>query len=119
MISKKRYKELDPRVYEYMDVLLDSLKAEYGEVKNEWLLVLDMLAQNLEVYYIGYDSIKLEGMFTFDKNGTKQRNPGITLMNNAQAYIQKLIGSMGWTLMSKSKIKAPDLADSSDDAFDD
>ena len=51
MITKERYKDYDPRVYEYMCVLIDQLTAEYGEAKDEWLLMMDLLAQNLVIYY--------------------------------------------------------------------
>lgn len=116
---KARYINYDSRVKEYMDLLIGNLVSEYGSINPEWVLVLDMIAQNFEVYYIGYDDIKNNGIYTFDKHGNKQRNPAISLQLNTQAYIQKLIGQMGWTILSKSKLKAPEVYDSSDDAFED
>lgn len=119
MITKERYKDYDPRVYEYMCVLIDQLTAEYGEAKDEWLLMMDLLAQNLVIYYKGYDDILQNGMYVTDARGARQRNPAITLQLNTQAYITKIISSMGWNIMSKSKIKAPEKSDETDSLFED
>ena len=119
MITKERYKDYDPRVKEYMDVLIEQLTAEYGEAKDEWLLMMDMLAQNLVIYYKGYDDILENGMYVFDAKGNRQRNPAITLQLKSQAYIQKIIHNMGWNIMSKSKIKAPEKTDDTDALFED
>ena len=102
-----------------MCVLIDQLTAEYGEAKDEWLLMMDLLAQNLVIYYKGYDDILVNGMYLTDARGARQRNPAITLQLNTQAYITKIISSMGWNIMSKSKIKAPEKSDETDSVFED
>lgn len=116
---KKRYEKKDPRVREYMNILVDSLVEQYGTVHEEWIITLDLISTNFEVYYKGYDDIIANGIYVYDKNGYKQRNSAITLQQNTQAYLYKLINSMGWNIMSKSKIKAPEKLDETDSLFED
>lgn len=116
---KKRYEKKDPRVREYMNILVDSLVEQYGTVHEEWIITLDLISTNFEVYYKGYDDIIANGIYVYDKNGYKQRNSAITLQQNTQAYLYKLINSMGWNIMSKSKIKAPEKSDETDSLFED
>ena len=76
---KKRYEKKDPRVREYMNILVDSLVEQYGTVHDEWIITLDLISTNFEVYYKGYDDIIANGIYVYDKNGYKQRNSAITL----------------------------------------
>ena len=79
---KKRYEKKDPRVREYMNILVDSLVEQYGTVHEEWIITLDLISTNFEVYYKGYDDIIANGIYVYDKNGYKQRNSAITLQQN-------------------------------------
>lgn len=54
MIDIKRYQtdDYDKDVQDYMTSLLKSLKKDFGELKDEWLLSLDLIAQTYDTYLI-------------------------------------------------------------------
>lgn len=107
MISINRYKSDDYNkdVQDYMTTLLKCLKKDYGELRDEWQLSLDLIAQTYETYLMAYHSVKADGVYTKDTKNRVQRNPALTVMNNSQAYLQKLITQFALTPMSKSKMK--------------
>lgn len=117
---RQRYsiQEYDKRVNEYMNLLIDALVKEYGYLKREWLLSLDMIAQNYQIYIQCYDSIRQEGMYVRDDQGRRQRNPASTLMMSAQNSMQKLTNSFALTPLSYSKVRKLESPDNSDDYID-
>ena len=115
MIEKSRYNFYSPEVAEYMNVLMTSLENEYGVIKDEWLISLDMIAQTYSTYLLGWKSIQQDGMYVKDSKNRLQRNPALTVMNNSQSYLQKLLTQFALTPLAKSKIKKVDSADTTDD----
>lgn len=97
--------DYDKRVQTYMKALFTALYSEYGEIKPEWELSLRMIADTYELYLIGRDSVKKDGLFVLDGLKRVQRNPGATTMLNASSYLQKLTNQFGLTVASKSKLK--------------
>lgn len=99
------FDDYDKRVKAYMNALFTALYSEYGEIKPEWELSLRMIADTYELYLIGRDSVKKDGLFVLDGMKRVQRNPGATTMLNASSYLQKLTNQFGLTVASKSKLK--------------
>lgn len=91
-----------------MTTLLKCLKKEYGVLRDEWQLSLDLIAQTYETYLMAYLAVKKDGVYTKDIKDRVQRNPALTVMNNSQAYLQKLLTQFALTPMSKSKMKKSD-----------
>lgn len=113
-ITTARYKDYDARVYEYMSILINNLTKEYGRVDEQWLISLDLIAQNYAAYLVGWDDLQKYGMYITDEKGRIQRNPALTIMNNSQAYLQKLLHSFALNPMSRSKMKMPEITDETD-----
>lgn len=100
------FNDYDKRVQKYMKALFMALIQEYGEIKDEWELSMLMIADTYELYCLGKDTVKKDGLFVLDGLKRVQRNPGATTMLNASAYLQKLTNAFGLTINSKTKIKS-------------
>lgn len=113
-ITVNRYDNYDERVKEYMSILIKSLEREYRTIDDQWLISLDLIAQNYAAYLVGWDDLQKYGMYITDEKNRIQRNPALTIMNNSQAYLQKLLHSFALNPMAKSQIKKPDVIDEND-----
>lgn len=104
---KKRYTAdyYDKRVVEYMQLIVENLYKDYGVITDSYVVSLDLLAQNYQVYFKGFDDVCRDGYYTEDSKGRPQRNPALSLLTNSQSYIYRILNSMGLTIMSKSKIR--------------
>lgn len=104
---KIRYKNLDNRVIEPMQRLYSIVQDRYT-LSDEYILTLDMIANNYNLYYQAKDIIDKDGLITDDKRGSEKAHPLLTPMQHAQDKILQLIKQYGLTPMSKSRIKRND-----------
>ena len=82
--------------------IIDYLTLQYGEVRPEWEVSLQLLADNLELYAECRKSIKENGIFD---NNTYKKNPLLTTCKDLQATIMKQIQHFGLSPYAISKIK--------------
>lgn len=94
-----------PEVVDYMEKLYKKLDTQYGEVKEEWRVSLDMIAFNYNLIVDCQKDILLNGIDKEDSRGRLARNPAISTMNISQNALMKLLNSFGLNLMSKGKLK--------------
>ena len=91
----------------------DYLLEQYGEVKPEWKLTLDLLADNLELYEDCKNAVKIYGLYD-KESGRKQ--PLLATMKDLQATILKQVQHFGISPYAAAKIKGnPDNEDGEDD----
>ena len=119
MISiKKHFGQYDKAVQAYMKNLVISLEKQYGELDETWLVSLELIAFNYDLILKCQADIAKNGLEKYDNSHRLVKNPCISTLNNAQAYLIKLLSAFGLTVMSKSKLKnMPDT--SSDDLLED
>lgn len=96
----EKYKKYGDRVYEAIKDLTQDL-----ELHPNYSLSLDILADNLELYYQAKDDIKMNGFRITKDNGMVVKNPALQSFNNCQQTIIKLINSFPTNPMSKAKIE--------------
>lgn len=101
----ERYKDSDKRTKEYMEFFYNSIKEKYGEVSESFLPSLDMLSFNLDLMFMSWDDIKLNGVKDEDKYRGQKKSASLQSFYNAQNYIHKLISYFGFTPASSAKIK--------------
>ena len=101
---KKETKKLIDATEEY-------LKQQYGEVKPEWRIILNLLGDNLDLYKECRESIRKNGIF--DPNSYK-KNPLISSCKDLQATIIKQIQHLGLSPYAVSRIKMDKEDDSTD-----
>lgn len=105
MEAKKIYKKYDKQVIEYMTNLINRLESQYGQINEEWRVSLDLIAFNINVIHKCQEDIEKNGLEKEDGRGRISKNPAISIVNQAQGNLFKLLNSFGLNLMSKSKIK--------------
>ena len=88
----------------YITSVKKFLKEKYGRVNSEWETVLEILADNVELYFNCRDSIKENGLMLLAKNGSMTRNPLIKTMMDAQIQVSKLLTEFGLTPKAAAKI---------------
>lgn len=99
-MNLNKYKKYDSRVYDAMNTLVTDL-----ELHDNYTLSLDLLADNLELYYQARDDIKKNGFRITNDKGMIVKNPALQSYNNCQQTIIKLINSFPTNPLSKAKIK--------------
>lgn len=88
----------------YITAVKRYLKEKYGKVNSEWETILEILADNLELYQQCREGIKKDGLLLVAKNGAMTRNPLIKTQLDAQIQINKLLDSFGLTPKAAAKI---------------
>lgn len=96
----QRYKKYDKRVYEAVQYLTKDL-----ELHENYILSLDLLADNLELYYQARDDIQDRGFSITKDNGQVVKNPALQSYNNCQQTIIKLLNSFPTNPLTKARIK--------------
>lgn len=108
---KTIYKDYDQRVINYMECVVMQIETDYTIVPSSWRVSLDLIADNLMIYFKAIDDIKLNGVIHYDKNGIAHKNPSCALQNVANQNVIKLLNNFALTPMSKSKMKNLDSDD--------
>lgn len=89
----------------YIQSVIDYLKEKYGEVKPEWMALIMMLSDNLQLYKDCLKSIKENGIYDAS---TGKKNPLLTTVKDIQSTILKLCQKLGVSPWDASKIKLAD-----------
>ncbi len=89
------------------------LAQEYGEIKPEWQLLINLLADNVQQYAEVKKSIEENGLFD---TTTFKKNPLIATLKDLQATMLKQIQHLGLSPYAQGKIKtAPNKEIDADD----
>lgn len=118
MNVKKVYKNYNPEVQEYMSNLIKCLEQDYKDIPDSWRISLDLIADNYNLYLKAKKDIDENGLFRVDKLNRTFKNQAISVMNNAQQMLTKLLSNFALTPMSKSKMKQLDI-ETDDDILND
>ena len=94
-----------------IDATEEYLKQQYGEVKPEWRIILNLLGDNLDLYKECRESIRKNGIF--DPNAYK-KNPLLSTCKDLEATIIKQIQHLGLSPYAQSKIKVNSEDDTED-----
>lgn len=100
-----QYAEYDNRVVAYMKSLIKRLEQQYGEIDDEWLPSLDLIAFNYQIIQKCKKDMLQNGIEKEDARGRLSRNPAVAVCNQAQNNLFKLLNSFGLNIMAKTKIK--------------
>lgn len=94
------------RTAETMQKLIDSLVTNFNDIDPAWECQLEMIAMNYQLMYSAYDDLNEQGKLQRDARGRLQKNPSIAIFQNTQANIQNIMNKMGWTVLSKARVKS-------------
>ena len=106
--SKKMYERYGDEVIRYMWSVHKFLLNKFGYISDEWFLSLQMLADNLNMFFKCRDQIAEDGIFIENKFGNLDKHPLIKVQNDAQIQIVKLINEFGLSAKSVARLKVED-----------
>lgn len=112
--SKKLYTEYSEEIQNYMYVIHKFLNKKFGNINDEWIPSLSMLADNLHVFNLCKMQIRKDGLLITDRFGVMVKHPCIKIMNDAQIQIVKLLQQFGLTPYAICKLKT---SENEDDSF--
>lgn len=88
----------------YIKNVENYLNDKYGEIKPQWIGLLDSLAFQYNLYQLSKVGIEENGLVTQTNRGMAA-NPCIKILNDANIQVQKLVNALGISPMSESKLK--------------
>ena len=100
------YKDYSPKVQEYMSNLITCLESDYGSIPDSFRVSLDLIAMNYDIILKCQEDIKVNGLLRTDNLKRTFKNQHITILNQAQGYLQALLKTFALTPMTRSKMKA-------------
>lgn len=89
------------------------LKDKYGEIKPQWIGLLDSLAFQYDLFQLAKVAVAENGLVTQTNRGVSP-NPCIKILNDSSIQVQKLVNALGISPMAESKLKV-ETADDTDD----
>lgn len=109
-----QYKNNTIETKKYLKTIEKYLKEQYGEVKDEWYGVMQLLADNFDLYNKCKQSVIDNGIYDAE---TGKKNPLLTTIKDLQATILKEVQHLGISPYAANKIKV-EAEDNSDDFID-
>lgn len=106
--AKKMYERYGEEVIKYMWSVHKFLLNKFGYISDEWFLSLQMLADNLNMFFKCRDQIAEDGIFIENKFGNMDKHPLIKVQNDAQIQIVKLLNEFGLSPKSVARLKIED-----------
>lgn len=103
--AKKNYEMYGEEVIAHMWAVHRFLLNKFGYISEEWHLSLQMLADNLNMFFQCRDRIKQDGIFIENKFGNLDKHPLIKVQNDAQIQIVKLLAEFGLSPKAVSRLK--------------
>lgn len=103
--AKKMYERYGEEVVKYMWSVHKFLLNKFGYINDEWFLSLQMLADNLNMFFQCREQIATDGIFVENKFGNMDKHPLIKVQNDAQIQIVKLLQQYGLTPHAVGKLK--------------
>lgn len=100
------YSQYSPKAQEYMKNLITCLEDDYGKIPESFRVSLDLIAMNYDLILKCQDDIRDNGLLRTDNLGRTFKNQHITILNQAQGYLQALLKTFALTPMTRSKMKA-------------
>ena len=100
-----RYDAYDQRAKEQVLNAVNYLLDTYGEVSDDWIGSLDMLAINYHLVYTSLDDIMSNGLTYMDRNGAPQRNPALKVMVDSQVALSRLTKELGVSPLSRARLQ--------------
>ena len=99
------------KVEKYMTEIRQYITSEYGNIPAGYNFQLDLLKENLELYFEVKDHLNRTGIFDMNRG---LKNPLLSTLKDLSAIIYKIASGFGLSVLAKSKIKMPETDDSLD-----
>ena len=112
---QKRYSDYDDRVVEFLSRVFDDVKENNEKINNYFYCCLDLLANQLKLYFLGVDAIDADKkVSSTDDYKRVSKNPAIAVMTHAHQQILDIMQKFSLSPFDKAKLKRVQTGD--DDA---
>ena len=103
----KSFDNYEPRVLDFLEYVLDELKAKDKIINNYTLVILQLLASQLSVYFKAQDEIVTNVTETSDtKYGSVRKvKPEVVVFNQTHKEITRLLDKLCISPLEKAKVK--------------
>ena len=91
METRERYSEYPTKIQQYMKSLILEIQQDYGCIPASWWISLDMLADQLNIYFMASKDVLEKGVSHINRENRQVKNPSITTINNCVASINSII----------------------------
>lgn len=98
--------ELENRYDKYSDYVQEVIKYLIKDVDlhENYILTLDLIADNLEMYYSAKEDIMKTGFAIVNERNQTVKNPAVQVMNSTQQMLVKLLSSFPAAPLTKGRI---------------
>ena len=101
---------------EYINAVEAYLTSTYGNIKDSWKPLIQMLATEYDLYLATQEAIKSNGILIQTKNGMAS-NPAVKISHDSLIQIQKLVQELGISPKIEIKLKTSNLQNEQEDDF--
>jgi phage terminase small subunit len=109
---KDKYKSYDPRVVEFVSSVYEDCKNNNDHLNNYFFCCLDLLANQLKIYFFALDSIDEDSKIsTQDAYKRISKNPAIAVMNKSHQEIINILSKLSLSPFDRAKLKRVQNAD--------
>lgn len=115
---QKNYNDYDDRVKLFLSRVFEDVKKSNDEkLSNYFYCCLDLLANQLKLYYLGVDAIDEAKKISSEDNYKRvAKNPAIAVMSHAHQQILDIMEKLSLSPFQKAKLKRLNTTDDSESA---
>ena len=114
---QEHYNDYDDRVKVFISRVFEDCKKNNEKLSNYFYCCLDLLANQLKLYYLGVDAIDEEKkVSSTDDYKRVSKNPAIAVMSHAHQQILDIMEKLGLSPFASAKIKRLNNVDTSESA---
>lgn len=96
------FQDYDQRVIDFMTYIIDDMKQLKIEINNYSLVMFQLLAVQLTIFFKALDTIQNGNKIIDDDN---KKTPALNTLNKAHAEILRLLDKVGLSPLERAKIK--------------
>lgn len=111
------YRDYDERVKLFLYRVYEDIKKDNVKINNYFYVTLDLLANQLLLYYRALDAINKDAALSTEDSYRRQaKSPNIAILNHAHQEIMKILDDYGLSPFASAKIKRLNSTDTEEDA---
>lgn len=111
------YADYDPRIIEFLSKVYTDVINNNEKLSNYFYCVMDLLANQLKLYYLGVDAIDAnKNISSTDDYKRVSKNPAIAVMTHAHQQILDILEKLSLSPFGKAKLKRLNNVDDSESA---
>lgn len=103
---KETYKDYDERVLVFLTRVYEDCMKNNDKLSNYFYCCLDLLAEQLKLYYLGVDAINAnKNLSSTDDYKRVSKNPCIAILNHAHQEILNILQKLSLSPFEQAKLK--------------